>query len=125
MNFQLTDLARMFLGLLAGSALGYLFGMVQRAALRRHEKLLGRGEFGSGWTVVPGSFRRVGFLLIALVLVQIVCPILFVGGTEWLVSAGVILGYGAVLYQQWRSRKDSPAAPNRPPSDNSRSHYLV
>ena len=108
MNLHAIEITRMLLGLLAGAALGCIFGLIQRAALRRHERLIGRGEFRSGWTVVPGSFRRVGFLLLALVLVQILCPVLFVGGTEWMVSAGVILGYGALLYQQWRARKSAP-----------------
>ena len=39
-------------------------------------------------------------LMMALVLVQVVCPMLFVNGIQWWVSGGVVLGYGSVLFSQ-------------------------
>ena len=53
---------------------------------------------------MPGSGARVAYLLIALALVQFLCPLLFVDGTQWWVSAGVIAGYGWLLYRQLRQR---------------------
>jgi hypothetical protein len=44
------------------------------------------------------------FLLVALVLVQIVCPLFFHDNTRWWVSAGVALGYGLTLFWQLRNR---------------------
>ena len=57
-----------------------------------------------GWVLMPGSMGRVVFLLLALVLVQIICPLLFAGGVQWLVSAGVAVGYGGALYLQLRQK---------------------
>ena len=47
-------------------------------------------------------------LLIALALVQLVCPLLFVDGTQWFVSGGVALGYGSILFR--RLRENTSAA---------------
>src|SRR5437899_1877518 len=93
------------IGLIAGVTIGYCFGMAQRAALLHNQKLEQSGNFKSGWTVMPGSGGRVALLMITLVLIQIVCPMLFTGGTEWWVSAGVLSGYGSQLYHQLRLRK--------------------
>jgi hypothetical protein len=54
---------------------------------------------------MPGSMRRVAFLLVALVLVQFVCPLLFVGASQWCVSGGVVLGYGWVLFRGLAQRR--------------------
>jgi len=91
----------------AGLAIGFAFGALQQAAIRRHEKLQSEGRFRSGWSATPGSFRRVAYLMVALALVQLVFPAFFAGGgvSEWLVSAGVVGGYGWTLYRQMRLRK--------------------
>jgi len=47
----------------------------------------------------------VAYLLIALVIVQLICPLLFVDGSQWWVSGGVVLGYGFVLFRQSRQRQ--------------------
>jgi len=54
---------------------------------------------------MPNSGQHVAYLLIALVLVQIICPLFFVNGSQWWVSGGVVLGYGAILYRQLRQRQ--------------------
>lgn len=53
---------------------------------------------------MPGSGQRVAGLLLGLVAVQILCPLLFVDGTQWLVSGGLVVGYGWTLYVQMRQR---------------------
>ncbi len=64
---------------------------------------------------MPGSMRRVAYLLIVLALVQIISPALFAGGSQWWVSAGVAGGYGGLLLWQLRQRliARSPGAGRR------------
>lgn len=90
--------------LVAGGLIGVSFGLVQQAAWRRHQRLEQSGKFNSGWAVMPGSMRRVAYLLVALALVQILCPLLFTANCQWWVSGGVIAGYGSMLYSQLRQR---------------------
>ena len=104
MQFQLIDLLRDLSGLMAGGAIGFAFGLLQQAALRRHAQLEQSGKLKNGWSLIPGSGARVAYLLLALVLVQLVCPLLFADGTQWWVSAGLVIGYGSQLYRQLRLR---------------------
>jgi hypothetical protein len=90
--------------LAAGGLIGVSFGWLQGAAARRHKKLEDSGELKTGWAIMPGSFRRVAYLMLVLVLVQIGCPLLFSDGCQWWVSGGVVAGYGCVLYAQLRRR---------------------
>jgi len=92
-------------GLVAGLIIGIAFGMVQDAARRRNERRQQAGKLNSGWAVMPGSGARVAYLLLTLVLIQVVCPLLFVNGTQWWVSGGVVAGYGAMLFKQLRERQ--------------------
>jgi len=94
-----------FVGLIAGGVIGCAFGMAQRAALLHNQKLEQRGDFKSGWKVMPGSGGRVALLMLTLILIQVICPILFTGGTQWWVSGGLLAGYGLMLYQQLRIRQ--------------------
>jgi len=110
METHLIDILPSLLGLILGGTIGLGFGLIQAAAHRRHEKLQANGEFKSGWAVMPGSMRRVAYLLVVLALVQIISPALFAGGSQWWVSAGVVVGYGALLFQQLRRRWAAPAA---------------
>jgi membrane protein YqaA with SNARE-associated domain len=87
-----------------GGVIGYSFGLIQRAAQRRNELRQMTGNLHSGWAVMPGSMKRVAFLMIALVVAQVGCPMLFEGDFQWIVSAGVVLGYAIVLYHQIRTR---------------------
>ena len=104
MNIQLIDLARYTLGLVAGGVIGLAFGTLQQAALRQNEERERTGAIKSGWSLMPGSGARVAYLVITLALIQLVCPLLFSDGTQWIVSAGVALGYGSTLLTQLRHR---------------------
>jgi len=106
---HLVEILRAVVGLGAGALIGYAFGLLQNAALRRHEQLAQSGKLKSGWSLMPGSGARIAYLLCALLLVQVVCPLLFVGGTQWVVSAGVVLGYGWMLLAQLRLRLKTAA----------------
>jgi hypothetical protein len=102
MNVVLVEILRYTAGLIAGGMIGVGFGMVQELALRRNQCRQESGALRSGWAVMPGSMRRVAALLVALVIVQIVCPMLFTNGVQWWVSGGLLLGYGAMLLRQFR-----------------------
>ena len=93
------------LALVAGGLIGYAFGMIQNAARLRHEKRQLEGKLKNGWAIIPGSGARIAYLLVALLLVQLICPLLFVEGTQWMVSGGVAAGYGMVLLQQLLRRR--------------------
>ena len=105
MEIHLFDLARMALALAAGSVIGLAFGTLQQMAQRRLEKQQATGGLKSGWSLIPGSGARVAYLLVALALIQLICPMLFADGTQWWVSGGLLLGYGRVLLQQLLRRK--------------------
>ena len=54
---------------------------------------------------VRALVRNPAYLLITLVLIQFICPLLFKNdSTQWWVSAGVVVGYGAMLFIQLRQR---------------------
>jgi hypothetical protein len=91
-------------GFIVGGLIGLAFGAIQNFALHRNEKRQKEGQLKSGWMVMPGSMGRVAFLMIALVLVQIGMPMLFDGLSQWMISAGLILGYGWMLYIEFRRK---------------------
>src|SRR5262245_15812817 len=91
---------RALAGLLAGGLIGYGFGTIQNLALRRHQRLQQTGSLSHGWSIMPGSMRRVAGLLVALVLIQVLCPLLFVDGMQWWVSGGLIAAYGWMLFRR-------------------------
>ncbi len=78
--------------------IGTVFGKIQNLALRRNQELERDGSLKTGWAMMPGSMRRVAYLLVLLVVVQLLCPLLFVNGSQWWVSGGVVVGCGAVLF---------------------------
>src|SRR6516225_10250075 len=104
MNPQALEILRASAALLAGGLIGVAFGLVQQAAARRYQKKEDAGQFNTGWAVMPGSMRRVAALLVALLLVQVVCPLLFSNGSQWWVSAGLVAGYALMLYRNLRQR---------------------
>ena len=114
METHLLEILRALPGLVLGGTIGLGFGLIQTAAHRRHEKLQASGEFKSGWAVMPGSMRRVAYLLIVLALVQIISPALFAGGSQWWVSAGVAGGYGGLLFWQLRQHRVSTVPASAP-----------
>jgi hypothetical protein len=114
METHLIDILRSLLGLILGGTIGLGFGLIQAAAHRRHERLHEGGGLQSGWAVMPGSMRRVAYLLIVLALVQIISPALFAGGSQWWVSAGVAGGYGGLLFWQLRQRRVSTVPASTP-----------
>jgi hypothetical protein len=111
MQINLAEVLRSSAALVAGCVIGLSFGALQDIALRRHQKREQNGNFNSGWAVMPGSMRRVAWLLIALVIVQILCPILFVGASQWWVSGGVVAGYGYLLFRRLRQRSHLQNSP--------------
>ncbi len=108
MNPSIVGLPLALLAFIAGGLIGLAFGAVQHIAKQRYENRLQRGKFSTGWLAMPGSFTRVAFLLLALVAIQIAWPILFAGNSQWMVSAGVVLGYGWMLLKEFRKRYITP-----------------
>lgn len=104
MTTQIITMFAIIAALIAGSTIGYCFGVVQGIARRKNEKREQSGNLKSGWSLMPGSGARVAYLLIALVIVQVVCPMVFNDNTKWWVSGGVALGYGLSLFLQLRQR---------------------
>ena len=105
MDMHLFDLLRDAVALTGGTVIGLAFGLLQRAAQLKNEQREATGQLKNGWSLMPGSGARVAYLLVALALIQLVCPMLFVDGTQWWVSAGVVLGYGWMLLQQLLHRR--------------------
>ena len=101
---QLIIMIQSIIGFIAGLAIGLGFGMVQDAARRRNERREREGKTMTGWSIMPGSGVRVAYLLIALVLVQFLCPLLFRDGVQWWVSGGLVAGYGYIRFKQLRER---------------------
>src|SRR6266581_611620 len=96
---EFTNMLQSLIGLILGLIIGVGFGLVQDAARRHNEKRQQSGNLKSPWMVMPGSGARVAYLLIALVLIQFICPLLFRDGVQWWVSGGVAAGYGFMLYR--------------------------
>lgn len=92
------------IGLIVGCLIGAGFGVIQNAARARNERRQRAGKFNSGWAAMPGAGGRVVYLLVALVVIQIVCPLLFQNNVKWWVSAGVAGGYGLMLFWQLRQK---------------------
>jgi len=105
METSLIYVIRTVLALSAGGAIGYGFGLIQAAAQRRNERRQKGGELENPWTVMPGSGLRVACLLLALVAIQVVCPLFFADGTQWWISAGLVGGYGWLLFRKLQERR--------------------
>ena len=110
LEFPWFAFGRALLALIAGGLIGYAFGLVQAAARRQNEIKEAGGKLKSIWLLMPGSGIRVAYFLVALVLVQLVCPLLFADGTQWWVSGGIVLGYGWLLFAELRQRVVSDRA---------------
>ena len=99
------EILRPVLAVGVGAGIGFAFGYLQNAALRHNEKLEQAGQLKSGWSIMPGSGTRVAFLLVALVLIQLICPMLFADNTQWWVSGGLLAGYAWILVKQIREKR--------------------
>lgn len=102
---QFTTSLVSLIAIIVGGVIGLLFGTIQNAALAQNKKRQESGRLKNGWMIMPGSFSRIAILLIALVVVQVACPIFFEGNIQWLVSVGVILGYAWTLLKQLRQQR--------------------
>jgi hypothetical protein len=100
MRFDFYHIIGFSLALAVGTLIGMAFGALQEAAARRNQRLQSAGQLNSGWAVMPGSMRRVAYLLVALAGVQLICPMLFSHGCQWWVSGGVVAGYGWALWRK-------------------------
>jgi putative copper export protein len=104
MTNQFTTSLISLTAIVIGGVIGLLFGTIQNIASARNRKRQESGQLKNGWVIMPGSFGRIAILLITLVVVQVACPIFFEGNIQWLVSVGVILGYGWTLLKQLRQQ---------------------
>jgi len=91
----LTDSINLTTALIIGGLIGKLFGSMQNTALTHNKRMQKKT-----WVLISSSVTRIIILLLMLVLVQILFPFLFDGITRWLVSMGVIFGYGWSILQR-------------------------
>jgi len=103
----MTDSLYYFLAVIIGGVMGYGFGKIQMLAQERYTRLQKSRGSKSGMTIIPGSLQRTSLFLLLLILIQIGLPALFAGNIQWLVSAGVLIGYGWTLLQKLRERIQS------------------
>jgi hypothetical protein len=89
---------------IVGGIIGYSFGFAQKIAADRYSRKQQHGNFSSAWSVMPGSGLRIAYFMILLLIIQITCPLFFDGNIQWIVSAGVVLGYGWTSTQQLRRK---------------------
>lgn len=104
MDTHLVSVLSCAAAVVVGGVIGLAFGTLQQAALHRHEAQERTGQFKNAWRIMPGSGARIAYLLLALVAIQLLCPILFSDGTQWWVSGGVLAGYGWHLVQRLRRK---------------------
>lgn len=90
--------------LVTGGIVGLLFGLLQTQARLQNKKLSEDGKLKSNWKILPGSFGRIALLLIVLALIQLGVPMLFKGNIQWIVSLGILLGYGWTFVRQLKQR---------------------
>ena len=95
-------LVRDLVGLAAGGIIGLAFGTLQQIALRRDASAAATPS--AGWALRPNAGVRLLFLIAALGLIRLACPMLFADGARWIVSVGVLFGYGSMLAGQLRRR---------------------
>ena len=106
---QMMEVLKLIGALIAGGIIGFAFGTIQERALRRNEQRQAKGELKNEWGVMSGSAKRVIWLMVALIGVQLLCPLLFKDGTQWWVSGGVVFGYGLVLFRRLTAKRPNGA----------------
>jgi len=101
MKLEFPEVILLLGGCVVGALVGAAFGFIQTAAQDRYRRLQESGRLHNAATIIPGSMRRIALLLVALVTIQIAFPMLFAKeGMQWLVSAGIVIGYGWTLVRQ-------------------------
>lgn len=80
-------------GLLAGTVIGAVLSL-SLGFLARRQTVKGSTKKYSGPEL------RIASLLLALIAVQVVCPVLLNDGTEWWVSGAVVAGYGGMQFRE-------------------------
>ena len=104
MTTQLINGLIYFAAITVGVIVGFAFGKMQEIARERYLKKQKSGKLSSGAGIIPGSMQRIALFLVVLVLIQVGLPMLFEGNIQWMVSAGVIVGYGWTLLQQFKKK---------------------
>jgi hypothetical protein len=93
--------------LIIGLGVGVTFGTLQHKALLRDQIKQANKDYKKRRLVVPSSFRRIFYLVISLLVIQYAAPILFhTSSTQWVLTAGIIVGYGWTLVRRLRTHKD-------------------
>jgi hypothetical protein len=103
MTIDAPNALRIGVALFVGGVIGVAYVAAQEAARRKHAMLRPKSSSSDDNFSVPGSGRRAIVLGMALVAVQWICPLLFVAGTQWWVTGGVLLGAG---WQRLRNLRD-------------------
>ncbi len=90
-----------------GIGTGITFGTLQHKALLRDQQMQSAKEYKKRRLVVPSSFRRIFYLVIMLMVIQYTAPMLFKNtSTQWILTAGIIIGYGWTLVRRLRTYKN-------------------
>ena len=87
-----------------GIIIGTVFAWVQLQALRRNELLAQQQKLPASLRLLPGSAARVAFLLVALVLVQNLCP----HADKWWLTGSLLLTVAAPTV--WRLARGRASA---------------
>ena len=103
MNGSTIDILISLAAIAIGYAIGFWFGTIQKNALNKNKKKYANGKLKNSLFIMPGSMSRVAMLLVFLVVMQLAIPMLFKGNIQWIVSAGIVLGYGWTFVKQLRS----------------------
>ena len=89
-------------GFILGFALGCGFGLIQHETFA-HTRLGQIDKLASSWAGISDSWARSIFLLVMLTFFQTAFTLLFGDNDiQWILSAGVVLGYAWTLVQQFR-----------------------
>ncbi len=108
MHDPITSFVLSAAGFIAGGLIGLGFGALQNAAREKNRKKQLEAKFGNPWIIIPGSMTRTALLIIVLCVVQSGLPLFFTGPVQWIVTAGVILGYGWVLLKGYKQGTTIP-----------------
>jgi len=77
--------------LLVGGAIGFGFGTISSSTRPKKDAPPSAGKLKTTLHNALGSGRRTAYLLVALLLVQIVFPLLFANGVQWWIYGGQLL----------------------------------